>query len=98
MPMVLTRDVKPDSSSLKDEVLKGIRFPSTAYNTGRRRELAYLIAITKAFNLDQLNDPTVNHSAGWQHRRDRAAPAAVQRPRSVAAPVYTPATGRGKLG
>jgi hypothetical protein len=40
------------------------------------RELAYLIAITKAFNLDQLNDLSVNHSAGWQHRRDRAAPAA----------------------
>jgi hypothetical protein len=32
-------------------VLKGIGFPGNAYNTGRWRELAYLIAITKAFNL-----------------------------------------------
>jgi hypothetical protein len=52
MPTVLTRDVKPDSPFLKDEVLKGIGFSGTAYNTGRRHQLAYLIAITKAFNIE----------------------------------------------
>ena len=37
------------SPLLEDQVLAGIGFPGTAYNTGRWRELAYLIKITKAF-------------------------------------------------
>jgi hypothetical protein len=40
------------------------------------RTLSPDFAIWRDLILDQLNDLSVNHSAGSQHRRDRAAPAA----------------------
>lgn len=53
------------SPLLEDKVLAGIGFPGTAYNTGRWRELGYLVTITKTIKSLPISDRQTFISDPW---------------------------------